>query len=318
MYDIIAIGELLVDFTPAGKSGQNNLLYECNPGGGVANLAAAAAKFGSSALFIAKVGNDSFGHLLKEAVEKSGVDASRIVFSDAYQTTLAFVHLFEDGDRDFTFYRRTGADAMLEPSDVDLDLIENGKTLHFSSLNMTNETSADVIRSAVKRARALGKIVTYDPNWRPLLWDNEKECKARMAEGLLYADIVKAGEEELAYMTDETGIERSAKKALDSGARLVIVSRGACGSEYYYNGGSGSIRAFPVKAVDATGAGDCYFGTALSLMQKHGLDLDRIDEEVLRRCLETASAAAALCCTRKGGMPSMPTYEETVSFLSKH
>jgi fructokinase len=315
MYDIIAIGELLVDFTPAGKSAKNNLLYEFNPGGGVANLAAAAAKFGAKVLFIAKVGNDSFGHMLKDAVENSGVDASHIIFSDKYQTTLAFVHLFEDGDRDFTFYRRTGADAMLEHTDVDLSLIEDGRILHFSSLNMTDETSADVIRSAAKKARDLGKIVSYDPNWRPLLWDSEKECKARMAEGLLYADIVKAGEEELQYMTDETDNESAAKKALGMGARLVIVSRGACGSEYYFGGGSGSIEAVPVKAVDATGAGDCYFGTALTLMLKDGLDLDHIDETVLRRCLNVASAAAAFCCTKKGGMPSMPTYEEAVAML---
>jgi fructokinase len=317
MYDIIAIGELLMDFTPAGKSAQNNLLYECNPGGGVANLAAAAAKFGAKALFIAKVGNDSFGHLLKDAVEKSGVDASRIIYSDEYQTTLAFVHLFEDGDRDFTFYRRTGADAMLKIEDVDLGLIEKGKLLHFSSLNMTNKTSADVIRSVAKKARVSGRIVSYDPNWRPLLWDSEGECKARMAEGLLYADIVKAGEEELLYMTDEPDNESAAKKALSLGARLVIVSRGARGSEYYFKGGSGSIEAVPVKAVDATGAGDCYFGTALTLMLKEGLDLDRIDETVLRRCLNTASAAAAFCCTRKGGMPSMPTFEEAMALMKR-
>ncbi|OQB23601.1 MAG: 5-dehydro-2-deoxygluconokinase [Firmicutes bacterium ADurb.Bin182] len=318
MYDIIAIGELLMDFTPAGKSKRNNLLYECNPGGGVANLAAAAAKFGANVLFISKVGNDSFGHMLKDAVTTGGVDSSRIVFSGEYQTTLAFVHLFENGERDFTFYRRTGADAMLRKEDVDFSLIANARLLHISSLNMTNDTSADVIRSAVKKAKEFGVPVSYDPNWRPLLWTDEKTCKARMAEGLSLADIIKAGEEELAYITDEPDTETSARKLLNNGARLVIVSKGESGSEYYHKNGSGSIDAVPVRAVDATGAGDCYFGTALTLILKEIPDLDNIEESALRRCLNIASAAAALCCTRKGGMPSMPTYSEAAELLQKH
>ncbi len=259
MLDFISLGELLVDFTPHGKSGQGNDLFEANPGGGAANMAVAMAAYGANCAFMGKVGSDFFGTMLKGYLTDKGVDTSSLVQTDEYMTTLAFVHLAEDGERDFTFYRKNGADAMLKKADIDFDKIAKAKGLHFSSLTLVNDEAKEATFAAASFARLQHKWVSYDVNWRPNLWEDAALCKKNMTQGLSYADIIKVGEEELVYLTDETNSEKGAKKLLSFGAKLVLVSKGPAGSEYYYDGHQGQIPPFRVNAVDGTGAGRLAF-----------------------------------------------------------
>ena len=315
MLDLISLGELLIDFTPHGKSEQGNDLFECNPGGGAANMAVAMAAYGARCAFMGKVGDDFFGNRLKQYLSDKGVDTGALVRSGEYMTTLAFVHLFADGERDFTFYRKNGADAMLKLADIDFAKIDQARALHFSSLTLVNGDAKQATFAAAAYARKRGKWVSYDVNWRANLWEDADLCRANMKEGLVYADIIKLSEEELVYLCDTADYAKGARMLFDLGAKLVLVSKGSAGSEYYSRDFSGQIAPFTVTAVDGTGAGDCFFGNAVAGMLEANIDLDHMAEETLRDILTFASAAAALCVTGKGAMPSMPDKARTASFL---
>lgn len=317
MYDIVSLGELLIDFTPAGKSEMGNSLYECNPGGGVANFAVAAARLGSKVCFIGQVGQDQFGQYLKESLASYGVDISGLIMTDAYMTTLAFVHLFDDGDRDFTFYRKNGADAFISKDAVRYELIDNAKAMHFSALSMVNDICKEATLAAVEYARSKGVMVTYDPNWRPSLWEDADSCKVGMQLGLDYADVVKVSEEEARLLTDLRDEVAGAKAILARGARLVVLTLGDKGCYYVCQKGEGPIEPFRVKAVDATGAGDACFGATVSRLVSQGIDLGDIDIDKLESILRFANAAAALSVTRRGGMPAMPTPEQVCGFINE-
>lgn len=318
MVDIVALGELLIDFTPAGKSAANNELFECNPGGSVANFAVSATKLGAKTSFIGQVGQDQFGRFLQQTLRDYDVDIRGLILTPDYMTTLAFVHLFPDGDRDFSFYRKNGADAFLHAKDVDLSLIDEAKALHFSSLSLVNETCTEATWTAVQHAREKGAIVTYDPNWRPSLWDNEDACKAGMQSGLPRADVVKVSEEELVYLTGlEDNIE-AGKVVLAMGPRLVIETCGGEGSRYHCAKGSEAVPGFKVKAVDATGAGDACFGAIVSGLLREEIDLDDIDTERLKEIMRFANAAAAMSVTGRGGMPSLQTRDKVEAFIAEN
>lgn len=315
MIDVVGIGELLIDFTPAGKSQQNNSLFESNPGGGVPNLVVAASKLGAKGAFIGKVGNDLFGKFLRDTLAEKGVDTTGLLLSDEYMTTLAFVHLFENGDRDFTFYRKMGADTMLSSQEIPYATIDASRALHFSSLTFTTNTAAEATLAAVRYAKEKGKLVTYDPNWRPMLWENEEQCKAGMLIGLDYADVVKVSEEELLFLTGETDEQKGVDVLFAKGAKIVLVTKGEKGSQYYCNKGSGIVPPFKVKAIDATGAGDACFGATIFGILSKGLDINDIDLSLLHGIVEFANATAALSVTRRGGMPGMPSFAEVEAFI---
>lgn len=315
MIDIVGIGELLIDFTPAGKSQQNNSLYECNPGGGVPNLLAAASKLGAKCAFIGKVGNDLFGKFLRDELKKMGVDTTGLILSDEYMTTLAFVHLFENGDRDFTFYRKMGADTMITAEEIPFSVINASHALHFSSLTFTTKTATEATLAAVRYAKGKGKLVTYDPNWRPMLWESEEKSKAGMLIGLDYADVVKVSEAELLFLTGAVEEQKGADLLLGKGAKIVLVTKGDKGSAYYCNKGSGNVMPFTVKAIDATGAGDACFGAVIFGILKSEFDVHDIDLSLLHSIVEFANATAALSVTRRGGMPGMPSHKEVEAFI---
>ncbi len=305
MYDLVGVGELLIDFTPSGKSAKGFPVFEQNPGGSVANMLAAAARLGSKSAFIGKAGRDFFGAFLKGELENSGVDTSALVLTDEYPTTLAFVHLFENGERDFTFYRDHGADAHLETREVNENHCQNTRALHFASLTFTTDVAAEATRHAIKLAKASGAWITYDPNWRPMLWKDEQAGVRGLSEGMKYADVVKLSEEEMELITGKNG-EEGAQKLFDHGVKLVLLTMGANGSKAITPEFSAFAAPFKVDAVDTTGAGDACFGAFVYSLLKSGKPPWEMSLAELYTAARFANAAAALCVTKTGGIPAMP------------
>lgn len=310
MYDVTGLGELLIDFTPAGNSSAGNVLFERNPGGAPPNVLAAIARLGGRGAFIGKVGADQFGHFLKRVLDENNIESGGLVFSPDENTTLAFVHLDDKGDRSFSFYRKPGADTTLQPGEVDLELIRQSGIFHFGSLTLTAEPARSATLRALEYAKQQGKIVSYDPNWRPPLWESEAAAKAGMLLGLRFADIVKVSEEELGFLTGEKDLEKGSALLFDSGIRLVVVTLGPKGCFYRCAEGTGRLPTYDVKVVDTTGAGDAFFGGLLYSISKLGKKLEEVSLDEVAEMVDFSNAVGALCTTKRGGIPAMPYPEE--------
>ena len=258
MIDIVSLGELLVDFAPAGER-----TYQANAGGAPANVLAAAARLGKKAACITMVGQDGFGDMLVKDLAAAGVDTSAIRRTKDACTTLAFVSLDAQGDRSFTFVRRPGADMLLSVNDVDFSLIESAKIFGFGSVSMTDEPSRSATLEAAKFAKEHGVTTAYDPNLRPLLWKNLEEAKKVMSEGLRYADIIKISEEELEFLTGISDLESGSQKIMEYGPKLVFITLGPKGCFFRCKAGTGRLPAYDTKVVDTTGSGDAFLGGAL-------------------------------------------------------
>lgn len=302
--DIAALGELLIDFTPNGTENT----FTANPGGAPANVLVMAAKAGCKTAFFGKVGDDQFGNLLVDTLNANGVGTSAIRRS-AVHTTLAFVHLKPDGDRSFTFCRNHSADTLLEPSELDIDLLRNCKILHIGSLSLTDEPARSATLEAVRVAKEAGAILSYDPNWRPALWSDVAFAKEMMALPLKWADIVKLSDSELPLLTPYEDVERGADWLLKRGARLVAVTLGPKGCYYKTAAGSGHVPAPEVTAVDTTGSGDVFTGALLSRLVRGGLELKG---SALAEAVRFACTAGSLCATKFGGIPAIPTEREVL------
>ncbi len=316
MFDVAALGELLIDFTPAGRSGAGSSLFERNPGGAPANVLVAVSRLGGKSAFIGKVGNDRFGHFLKKVLESDGIHVRGLKFSDTVNTTLAFVHLDEKGDRSFSFYRNPGADTTLTGADLELEVIENSKIFHFGSLSMTHEPSRSTTLKAVRYAKEKGCIISYDPNWRPPLWKSDAAAKEGMKAGLQYADILKISEVELAFLTGQTDLEKGSKILFDMGIRLVVITLGPKGCYYRCNAGTGQLATYDIKAADTTGAGDSFLGGLLYHLSRFKGALDTINKQELEKILDFSNATGALCAAEKGAIPAMPSMEQVLDCIS--
>lgn len=318
-FDIVGFGEMLIDFTPCGVSDRGNILYERNPGGGVPNLVVAASRLGGKCAFIGKVGNDIFGRFLKDTMKENNINTQGVVLSDEFLTTSAFVQLEEDGEREFVFYRKEAADSMLYASEVPFEVIDQGKALHFSSVTLTGGESPKATWAVLKYAKQKGKLITFDPNWREMLWDSKQKAVAQMLEGVKFADIIKVSEEELELLTgyNEDEWEQGAQVLVDMGVSLVVVTLGSKGSNYFARNGSGHVDAYTVDAVDATGAGDSCFGSFILQFLDSNMDINKINIEKVEEMLAYSNAVAALCVTQLGGIPSMPTRDEVSAFLKR-
>ena len=280
-YDVTALGELLIDFTENGDSSQGNPTFEANPGGAPCNVLAMLNRLGKKTAFIGKVGNDMFGKQLKAAVEECGIDTRNLVMDDEIHTTLAFVHTYPDGDRDFSFYRNPGADMMLTKDEVDADLIRNSRIFHFGTLSSTHEGVREATRYALDVAKEAGCIITFDPNLRPPLWK----------------DLNDALIEEKYHIP------------------LVLITMGKDGSRAYYRGRK--VEAAPFlqeKTIETTGAGDTFCASTLNYVLEHGLE-DLTDEN-LAELLTFANAAASLITTKKGALRVMPERDEVLDFIA--
>ena len=317
MFDIIAMGETLIDFTPAGCGGNGSPLFAQNPGGAPANVLAQAARLGGRTAFIGMVGRDGFGTFLRHAMERSGIDTADLKETEEAHTTLAFVQLDAQGDRSFSFYRKPGADVLLRPEDVDRERIRNTRIFHFGSLSLTDEPVRSATHLAVRTAREAGCIVSYDPNYRPPLWPSEAEAKAQMASMIPCADVLKVSEEEMALLTGDKDPETATKALAAQGVSLVLVSMGGVGACYRCGQEFGHVPAFPVQAVDTNGAGDSFLGAILfRLRNKSREALRAMGEPELRELITYGNAAGALTTTAHGAIPAMPDGAQIAACLN--
>lgn len=305
-YDVVALGELLIDFTMNGQSAQGNPLFEANPGGAPCNALAILKKYGKNTGFIGKVGKDQFGEMLKGSLEEVGISTEGLVMDKDVNTTLAFVHTAPDGDRSFSFYRKPGADMMLTKDEVNCSMIEDTRIFHFGSLSMTDEIVREATVKAVTLAKQAGALVSFDPNLRPPLWESMDQAKAQIAWGMSQCDIMKIADDEILFMTGETEIEKAIEKLLSQYQfKLLLVTLGKDGSMAICNGHRAMEKGFVnPNTIETTGAGDTFCGSILNYCLDH--PIADMDEKQLREMLIIANAGASLITTRKGALRVMP------------
>lgn len=315
-YDITGLGELLIDFTPVGLSDAGNKIFERNPGGAPANLLACAAKLGERTAFIGKVGNDSFGDFLADTLINAGVDTKGLCRNPEVNTTLAFVDLDKTGNRSFSFYRKPGADITLEKSDIPDEIISESSIFHFGSLSFTDEPCASATLYAIEMAKEAGAIISYDPNYRPPLWDSENKAKEKMLLGAKYADVMKISDNEILFLTGSDSIENSIDFFLELGISLIMVTCGPEGAFYATSKHRGKRATFDVKTIDTTGAGDAFCGAMLHCLKGKTLEEIRdLSDEELIHITDFGNASGSLSSTKRGGIPSMATEEEILNCI---
>ena len=315
-YDVVALGELLIDFTENGLSEQGNPLLEANPGGAPCNVLSMLQKLGDKTAFIGKVGNDGFGHLLTKAVQEQGIDITGLVYDNDVHTTLALVLKKENGDRDFAFYRNPGADMNLKEEEVNESLIASSSIFHFGTLSLTDESVKMATQKAVKAAKENGLTITFDPNLREPLWRSLEEAHEQVAWGLQQADVVKISDNEITWFTGmdnyDEGIAFLQKEYPN--LKLICLSMGGDGSKAVYRDIHVSYPAFLQEAtIETTGAGDTFCACMIHTVLENGID--HLDEEKLKEMLKFANAAASLVTTKKGALRVMPTKEEVETFI---
>ena len=318
--DVIALGEILIDFTFAGVSKDGKNLFEENPGGAPANCAAALAKLGGKSAFVGMTGEDSFGQDLRRTLENLGINTEGLCTTKSQHTTLAFVSLDERGERHFSFCRNPGADTQLSVKDLNVKLLEDTKFLHIGSLSLTDEPSASATEEAVSIVKKAGGFISYDPNYREALWKNRIDAIPVIKSMMAYADMVKLSEEELSLLYGGSA-EEGTEKILSQGARLVLITLGPDGVFYAFrkaHGGieSGKVGTKKVSVVDTTGAGDSFNGGLLYRLTRRENPFDLSKKEI-EEDLTFANAVASLCVTRRGAIPALPTLSQVEEFLTK-
>ena len=314
-YDVVALGELLIDFTESGYSKQGNALLEVNPGGAPCNVLAMLQKLGKRTAFIGKVGQDQFGQLLKEKIESVGICADYLHMDPNYHTTLTFVKTLQNGDRDFSFYRNPGADMMLRRDEVCAKLIRESKILHFGTLSMTDEDVREATKFAIETAKESGLLLSFDPNLRCPLWSSLEDAKEQICYGLTNCDILKISEEELEFVTNTKNIVEGVHQLRERYAiSLICVTAGSRGSIAFYRDERVEQPAYLQKnTIETTGAGDTFGGCVLNFVLDRGLEY--LDKEYLKDMLRFANAAASIVTTRKGALAVMPTKEEVFNLI---
>ena len=309
MTDITTIGEVLIDLTQSGKTEQGIPKFDANPGGAPANLAVAASRLGARTAFIGRVGRDSFGDYLRRCLTENGVDVSGLSVDEKARTTLAVVALDEKGERTFSFYRDPSADVNLSMEYVPMELLSSTKILHFGSVSLTAEPARTATLEAARTAKASGAWVSYDPNYRSSLWPDEQTAIRNMLEPLPLVDILKVSDEELPLLTGLSDPETGSARLAEQGVRLVLVTLGAHGAFYRFDGHTGHVPGVPCQVGDTNGSGDTFFGAALSQLVK--LDsLGQLTVPELERILAFANKAASITTSRHGAIPAMPTLAE--------
>ena len=314
-YDVVALGELLIDFTENGVSGQGNPLYEANPGGAPCNVLAMLSGLGYKTAFLGKVGDDFFGRQLKDAIEEVGICGDYLRMDEKVHTTLALVHTFADGDRDFSFYREPGADMMLTESEVPEALLKDTKIFHYGTLSMTHEGVRKATKRAIQIAEESGAILSFDPNLRPPLWKSMEDAKEQVLYGLSHCQILKISDNEIQWLTGREDYTEGVNWIRERyQIPLILVSMGKQGSRAYYK--DSMVEAAPFlqeKTIETTGAGDTFCGCVLHYVCDHGLE--NLTEENLKEMLVFANGAASLITMKKGALRVMPEKEEIVKLI---
>lgn len=318
MNDVTALGEILIDFTLEGQNEIGVPLYTANPGGAPGNVLASLAQLGKKTELISCVGNDQFGRQLESSLQEKRINTSGLVYS-CVPTTLAFVHIGEDGDRSFSFYRNPGADMMLTKEDLNLQLISNSKIFHVGSISMTHNPAREATITALSYAKENNIFISFDPNLRPPLWESLEEAKRNIKEIMTYADIVKVSKEELEFLTGKKEIESAAKEFYNEYKLFMLfVTSGSTGSYLFYKGKSAFFPSFSVNVVDTTGCGDAFFGGVLYQILENNFLSAPLSIEDLYEILKFGNAMGAFVAQFKGGIPSMPTPEQIQNFIAKH
>ena len=315
-FDVIAMGELLIDFTMNGESEQGNNMFEACPGGAPCNVLAMLNKLGKKTAFLGKVGQEQFGVLLKNTLDEAGIDTSNLKMDADVNTTLAFVHTFPDGDREFSFYRNPGADMKLTAGEVDAEFLKKARLFHFGTLSMTHDGVREATKKALDIAKENGLLISFDPNLRPPLWSSLELAKEQMEYGFQFCDILKISDNEIQFV--------SGKEDYDEGIQylqekyhipLILLTLGKDGSRAYYKGMRVERGGFTMNTIETTGAGDTFCGSSLNYVLEHGIE--DLTEEQLGEMMTFANAAAALITTRKGAIRSMPEKEDVLEVIGK-
>jgi len=315
-FDVCALGELLIDFTENGISQQGNPIMEANPGGAPCNVLAMFNKLGYKTAFIGKVGKDIFGRQLKNLVSEIGIDITGLAEDQAVNTTLAFVHTLEGGDREFSFYRNPGADMMLNESDVKPEIIESSRIFHYGSLSMTSSVCEAATKRAIEIAEKAGCILSFDPNLRENLWNSLDTAREKIEYGLKHCNILKISDNEIQWLTGEMDFDKAIEKLRSEyDIQLILLSLGKNGSRAYSKTGYAFAPITPAKTIETTGAGDTFCGCILSKVLEYGMK-DFSDDE-LKEMLVFANTAAAIVTTRKGALKVMPEREEIEKLIKR-
>ena len=316
-FDILTLGELLIDFTHNGISSQGNGLFEANPGGAVCNVLAMMNKLGHSAAYMGKVGDDIFGHLLKKTLEEVSINTECMLMDKDARTTLAFVANDETGDRSFSFYRNPGADMMFTVDEVNEEAIAASRMFHFGTLSMTHEGVREATKKALDIAKKNGVMISFDPNLRESLWDSLDTAKEQFAYGMQYCDVLKISDNEIQWFTGKEDYEEGVRYLQDTyQIPLIFLSLGRDGSRAYYKDMKVEVPAFVQEnTIETTGAGDTFFGSALHFVLEKGLE--NLNEDDLTEMLTFANAAASIITTRKGALKVMPSVAEVKALINK-
>ena len=316
-FDVVALGELLIDFTENGLSEQGNPLLEANPGGAPCNVLSMLQKLGKKTAFIGKVGNDGFGNLLEKAIVEQGISAEGLKKDNEVHTTLALVLKLANGDRDFAFYRKPGADVNITADEIDENLIRSSRVFHFGSLSLTDEPAISATHKAIETAEDAGLIITFDPNLREPLWDSLDDAHKQIDYGMRHAHVLKISDNEIQWFTGLEDFDAGVAKLRKDypNLKLICLSMGPDGSRAYYKDLKVDAAPFLQEGtIETTGAGDTFCANMINAVLDNGLD--GFDEEKLKTMLTRANAAASIVTTRKGALRVMPTVAEIDAFLA--
>ncbi len=314
MIDVVALGELLIDFATLNTDPEGYPTMAAHPGGAPANFLAALTKFGASTALLGKVGSDTFGKLLIGTLKKAGIETRGLVVTDDVFTTLAFVTFDEHGDREFAFSRKPGADTCITFEELDLSLIDEARVFHFGTLSLTDEPARTATQKCVAYAKSKGKLITYDPNLRKPLWKDLEIAKEQLIWGLNYADVVKISDEEVEFLFG-LGVEDGAQYILDHfGVKLVFVTQGADGCLFQNAVARGHVPSLAgIQVIDTTGAGDIFGGSAVWKLLQTGRDPGELNAQELTDVVRFACTSAGISTTRSGGISSVPEYGEVLA-----
>lgn len=314
MYNVTALGEVLIDFTPCGVSEAGKNLFEQNPGGAPANVLAAVNRLGGTAAFIGKVGDDMHGQLLKDTLDAEKIETKGMIIDPNYFTTLAFVEL-KNGERNFSFARKPGADTQLTKEEVNVDILKESQIFHCGSLSLTDEPARSATFFAVEEAKKAGAIISYDPNYRAPLWKNEEEAIKHMRSMICNADIMKISDEETRLLSGYEDPKEAAAELLRQGVGCVVVTLGKDGAILMTNKITVAEKGKVCNAVDTTGAGDSFWGGLLYQIAVHNVKPCDLTEEQASEFVKFANAVAGCCVEKRGAIPAMPTMEEVQARL---
>jgi len=317
-YDVVALGELLIDFTSCGMSEQNNPIFEANPGGAPGNVLSMLAKLGKKTAFIGKVGDDMFGRILIDTLAKSGIASDSVLIEKTSNTTLAFVHNAPDGDREFSFFRKPGADTLLHTDELSPELLGNCKIFHFGTLSLTHQPAKGSTIKAVAIAKDAGSLISFDPNLRPLLWDSLDEARRQISWGLSVCDILKIADDELIFVTGAADLESGIGQLRDDypQIKLILLTKGKEGADGFWGELRFSHPPFlKVNTIDTTGAGDTFLGSCLAHVLDFGIDSPT--QGSLEQMIVFANAASSLVTTKKGALLSMPEKSEILALIEQ-